>query len=56
MDKKRCGGTIERGKTSTGVVYSRRTCKAYPLRGYDHCRYHLTFEEYDRYRQEYGYA
>jgi hypothetical protein len=49
---KRCGATVEYGpKRRSGVVYGRRSCRAWPLKGYDHCRYHLTFEEYERWRR-----
>jgi hypothetical protein len=52
MTRKRCGATIEGPETPTGVVMWRKSCRARPMRGFDHCRHHLFFDEYRRYLAE----
>ena len=45
---RRCGATIEKEWAGHRVVLTRRYCKNRPLKGYDHCRYHLTLDERKR--------
>ncbi len=47
----KCGATREGHKFASGVVMWRTTCKSWPLKGYEHCRYHLTLDEYERYHE-----
>jgi len=41
----RCGATIEKEWPGHKAVLSRRKCRAFPLRGFAHCRHHLTLAE-----------
>lgn len=40
-----CGATIEKEWKGHRVVLSRRRCRNRTMIGYEHCHYHLTYEE-----------
>lgn len=49
---KRCGATIEKDWPGHRAVLWRKQCKAWPLKGFTHCRHHLTLDERERLRTE----
>lgn len=44
-ERQRCGAVIEREWPGHKAILSRRYCKAYAMKGFAHCRHHLTATE-----------
>lgn len=57
MNRGKCGATREGQRLHSGrIVAWRGTCRNYPLKGYEHCEFHLTLDERERYIAEKGHS